>query len=189
VFGDRFHYTLCQQVTKVGPTRMTMLEPGTMVLFGSAKSGSFLLDTVFVVGSGAVTHSRLTWETSLNDSVSEVYRSVTLTPMYADPGIRDDTKFCLYSGASLESPVNGMFSFFPCRPCSGGEIPRFERVALRPDWFVKQAQLQGRSMKAASPINVGDAWRSVVAQVYDAGLCLGVHAVEPSPSLVPDAYR
>ena len=187
VFGERFRYTLCQQIWTHGPTGMTDLQPGSMVLFGSHQAGKFLLDTVFVVGD-AVRHSRNTWETRLNGRVSDVYRSVTLTPMYADPEIRDDSEFCLYSGASLESPVDGMFSFFPCRPCGDGVIPRFERPALRSDWFLNPAKLQGRTMSDASSIEVSEAWRSIVSQVQEAGLSLGVQAVEPTRTMVPDSY-
>ena len=56
-FGERFHYTGCLQHTRLGPTQLRSLAPGSLVLFGSCRGKSrFAVDTVFVV-SDHVDHS------------------------------------------------------------------------------------------------------------------------------------
>jgi hypothetical protein len=50
VFGERFHYTGCQQRTTNGSTQLRYLSRGSVILFGSCEDKSaFVLDTVFVV--------------------------------------------------------------------------------------------------------------------------------------------
>jgi len=50
VFGDHFLYSNCLQRTKFGPTQMTTLDRGSVILFGSCIGKTeFVVDTVFVV--------------------------------------------------------------------------------------------------------------------------------------------
>jgi len=50
VFGDRFLYGICKQCRKTGPTKLTCLEKGAIIVFGSCKEQRFVVDTIFVVG-------------------------------------------------------------------------------------------------------------------------------------------
>ncbi len=52
VFGDQFLYTGCQQwrgKPRGYPVQLRFLLPGSVILFGSASAGRFLLDTALVV--------------------------------------------------------------------------------------------------------------------------------------------
>lgn len=50
VFGDSFKYALCRQHMMGRPNKMQNLDPGSLIVFGGTKDGTFYLDTVFVVG-------------------------------------------------------------------------------------------------------------------------------------------
>ena len=129
VFGDEFLYTSCQQWRRkphAYPVQLRYLLPGSIVLFGSCSGDRFLLDTVFVVHD-FIDHDRGDYRAVLRGTVPDAYWTVTLEPWYSGPA--DGRSFRLYRGANPANPVNGMFSFFPCRRADG----RVTRGFPRPD--------------------------------------------------------
>ncbi len=111
VFGDRFLYTFCRQPRNPGLRRLAR---GSVILFGSGCSGGFVLDTVLVVAD-SVDHAREDYLERAVPRTSEVFRAVTLDPMYGWEKTRGGR---LYFGATPAEPVGGMFSFVPCLPGS-----------------------------------------------------------------------
>ena len=116
VFGDQFHYTGCRQHIEQGPTQLQNLSRGSVILFGSCRGRSFVVDTVFVVAD-FVDHSRRDFRDTLRGHISDEYERVTITPWYANTPQRDRIHR-LYFGATPTAPVDGMFSFVPCLPAS-----------------------------------------------------------------------
>lgn len=187
VFGDRFRYTYCkQQIKGKATTYLASLQPGSLVLFGSNLAGAFVLDTALVVGERPVEHSRLTWREVLAGSVSETYRAVTLEPMYSDPAVPETLMFTLYNGATFDEPTAGMYSFFPCLPVHGDRRPTFARPVVSLEGVIQPRLKQGSKGTRADPGAIRDIWRNVVVQVLEAGLMLGVRALEPERTRVPD---
>lgn len=126
VFGDCFYYSLCKQETFVS---MRSLDVGSIILFGStisAKRGGpyFALDTVFVVGEKQ-TYTVDNYKKSLAHFVPSNYDGImgfnALTTKF---------QFTCYKGATFNAPINGMYSFVPCKPAKN---PRsgFSRVMLK----------------------------------------------------------
>lgn len=182
IFGDRFLYSVCKQKSV---KRLTRMAPGSLLLFGSQLEGNFVLDTVFVVGMGPVKHSRHTWAQELRGEVSDVYEAATLEPVYADVKTNDEDQFSLYAGATIDRPVHGMFSFFPCRPFDDAESSGFQRPAIVLDGVVNPASRQSPKATAADLDTIASMWQSVVSQVRAADLCLGLRAREPQQQDVP----
>lgn len=182
IFGERFLYSVCKQKTV---KRLTRMKPGSLLLFGSQVEGMFVLDTAFVLATGPIRHARHTWADELHGDVSDVYQAATLEPMYADVKTRDEDQFSLYAGATADQPVFGMYSFFPCRPADDAQQQGFQRPAIVLDGMVNAASRQSPKTTTADLDTITAVWRSVVSQVRDAGLCLGIHAVEPQRQDVP----
>jgi hypothetical protein len=173
VFGDRFVYTLCRQWKKSGgvrrPTALRDLDVGSLILFGSNKNGSFVLDTVFVVGA-SVLHDALTWPTVTRGLVPDAYADVTLRPTYEWGG---GEELRLYFGATPGDPVEGMFSFVPCAPADNAD-PGFVRPAIDlADLITPALKMGAKLARDLSPDRVKAIWESVASQVLDQGLYLG----------------
>lgn len=78
VFGEQFHYTLCQQATRKGSTQLRYLEKGSVILFGSCiELRTFVLDTVFVVDHW-LDHDETDFMHVLRCEVSDTYAETTL---------------------------------------------------------------------------------------------------------------
>jgi len=174
VFGDRFLFTLCRQTKPVGgvprPTFLRDLAVGSLILFGSLKAGEFVLDTVFVVGD-SVLHDADDWKDVTRRRVSEAYVDVTLRPSYQT---RWPHQLRLYSGATDRHPVDGMFSFAPCLPAAAAP-EGFARPAIRHPGVVTPGLMMGAKATRRVPLEtVRQVWESVVEQVVDQDLALGV---------------
>jgi hypothetical protein len=193
VSGDRFFYTGCLQHTKHGPTQLRNLSRGSVILFGSKRPGrpEFTLDTVFVVAD-YVDHARRDYKRKLADIVSETYAAVTLAPWYGEtPGCKpaelnggcttpeSERSFRLYLGATLEDPVDGMFSFFPS--VTGDRIGQgFARPAIRMPEVISPKMTQNKRLNPRQGIDeITPLWNEVVRQVAEQGLALGIHADLP----------
>ena len=179
VFGEHFHYTGCLQHTRVGPTQLRFLAPGSLVFFGSCRETSrFAVDTVFVVGD-FIDHSARDWEDKLAGRVSSTYCKVTLEPWYCG-SVPEGQSHRLYFGANREHRVGEMFSFFPCQPyaeSSGG----FARPEVHIAGFTTRHLTQGKKMaRDLSLAEVRQLWEEVVEQVEKQGLSLGTYAELPS---------
>jgi hypothetical protein len=178
VFGPQFLYTGCQQHRQARPTQLAKLRPGSLLLFGSARGRRFRLDTVFVVGEKAIDHARRNRVRRIGDAVPDAYWDITLNPWYAGH-VPVGQIHRLYFGATPEQPVNGMFSFFPCRPLDA-DPDGFARPEIRLPGYVTPTQTQSfRRTLLAGGAEAEGLWRKVVAQVLKQDLVLGVRADMP----------
>lgn len=138
VFDKHFYYCFCQQHTVKGPTIMNRLDKGSLILFGSYKHDAaghyFALDTVYVVGDYR-DFAEATYPNDLAGFIPKHYDEI----MQFNPKQR--VPFRCYKGASFSNPVDGMYSFVPCK-LDGA--PKFERVKLTagviPQLSVNQTQ-------------------------------------------------
>jgi hypothetical protein len=173
VYGDRFLYTLCRQWKKSGgvkrPTALRDLDVGSLILFGSNKDDSFVLDTVFVVGA-SVLHDASSWPTVTRGLVPDAYADVTLRPTYEWGG---GEELRLYFGATPADPVDGMFSFVPSAPADNA-VPGFARPAIDLKGLITPELKMGA--KLARDLSLGRIkaiWEEVARQVLERGLYLG----------------
>lgn len=164
VFGERFLYTFCRQSRNAA---LRGLGRGSVVLFGSALDGHFVLDTVLVV-AGLLRHGREDYATVAAPRTDPVFRATTLDPMYAWERTARGT---LYFGATPADPVAGMFSFAPCLaadPPASFTRPRIELPGIVEPGLADEARAVSLpSLGAATEI-----WEEVVRQVAGAGLAL-----------------
>jgi hypothetical protein len=184
VFGDCFRYSNCKQHTNNTPARkpsaLQRLPAGSMILFGSAVGGGFVIDTVFVVG-GKVGVFRPFDDTS-HLGVDPAFDACTMQALTTyEPHIGAST-YTLYRGATVDDPVHGMFSYVPCH-VHGEPGMRFPRPAIDLAGLINPASKQSPSGATANdrrPLgDVIDAWHAVVHQVLAAGLHLGVQFDTP----------
>lgn len=173
VFGDRFRYTACRQPTN---RKLRALGRGSLILLGSSVGGDFVLDTVFVVAE-YIDHTATTYDGLPSSVSSDDHRRFTLDPWY---GWGDDgTTYRLYLGATPDEPVEGMFSYVPCRP-QAGDRSAFARPAIHlPPFVDPRVRMQARSSSVVEPKVVADAWRTVADSVMEAGLCFGTRFTLP----------
>jgi hypothetical protein len=184
VFGDRMLYTGCRQHTHYdraeGPieTALRRLDRGSVIVFGSAIQKRFVVDTVFVVGDHSDYPNR-EYE-SLDGLVSPEYHSITLKPSaLAVPSVES---FRLYRGATIDDPVEGMYSFVPCRPINHDE-PLFARPGIALPEMVTQNLTQGKKITAVNEArDLYKAWSSIREQVIGSG-CAVAHNIELSPRM------
>jgi len=184
VFGDAFKYTLCKQSRRTGKsTFLANLAPGTLILFGSKVRQKFALDTAFVVDENPIAHSALSWKSELSH-LSDVYRSVTLEPMYWDKNTKPETVFRLYTGAKIDAPVHGMHSFFPCIK-STVEPTRFARPSINLPGIINHALMMGEKRTEMNLSQIEQTWKLVASQVLSQELSLGLSATEPTIADAP----
>jgi hypothetical protein len=138
VFGDCFRYSNCHQLNQRG---LQNLASGSVILFGSTlglasgASPRFVLDTLFVVAE-----QRQRFSPTDPPNTDDAFRVSTIEPL-ATGG---DTNACgasnacgdanvwftLYSGATHDAPIKGMYSFCPVQAggpqrfslCSAGAV-------------------------------------------------------------------
>ena len=184
VFGDTFLYSNCKQHTNNTPTRqpsaLQSLPTGSMILFGSATGGDFVIDTVFVVRDKVGVFRP--FEDMSHLSVEPAFDACTLQPLRTyEPHIGTST-YTLYRAATVDDPVHGMFSFVPSRVANGPNL-RFARPAIHLPGIVNPASKQSPSGATGTdrrPVDdVVGAWHAVVDQVLAAGLSLGVQFATP----------
>jgi hypothetical protein len=187
VFGERFHYTGCQQRTSRGPTQLRYLQRGSVILFGSCERKSrFVLDTVFVVERW-MDHRRDDYHWILNEAIPEEYFCVTILPWYRQSDRESAScthanaheSWRLYFGASYDNPVEGMFSFFPCLPFELA-THGFARPVITLPGAITDNLYQGKRINPQTRVeDVKAMWDQVVAQVQEQGLALGIYAAMP----------
>ena len=178
VFGGRFLYSNCGQPSKPG---LTQLEEGSVIAFGSGKKidgeRRWMLDTVLVVKEyfdyGAP-EARM----ALEDSTPDAFRIATVGPLLDND---EEAQLRLYSGATPDDPVDGMYSFFPATPAGGSSgFPR-PLIELPSEYFNPRSWQAPKGLRRdRSPEERHGLWDSLVRQVYAAGLVLGTHAASPA---------
>lgn len=180
---DGFYYSICKQTRSTGPTQLRHLRPGSVILFGSHLRGEFVLDTVFVVRS-YVDHTNRNYREVLEGKVPEHYPTVALAPFYANKpngagGCAEATELRLYFGATLNDPVEGMFSYFPCQAYRRG-TRGFARPQIRLPGIVNPACLMGNPLnRDTDPERFPSLWQEVREQVVRQGCEIGVQARFP----------
>lgn len=162
VWGDAIRYTFCRQP---GNGKLRRLGRGSLILFGSSLHNQFVLDSVLVV-AGWLEHEKCD---DLAGRTDEAHMNATIKPMY---GWGDKKRtYRLYLGATPDEPVNGMFSFVPCRPAAG-DASGFARPALELQGFLNpNARMQARSVDVGQG-NLPQLWRAVVDTVLAEELAL-----------------
>lgn len=194
VFGKQFHYTFCGQFRP----GLRHLAPGSIVLFGSRKDSSFVLDALFVVGEHRIDHTRVNYRQILHQAISREYEEVTVSPMYHES--LADTISCsracstavaqetwrLYYGATYDRPLLGMYSFFPCTPYDE-KSPGFARPKITLPAKIVENLSQGVKYSALSSLDeMKLLWDTVAGQVTDQfPLALGVYAEMPERCVSP----
>ena len=198
VFGNQFHYTICQQYRKKYPTQLRYLEKGSVILFGSCKNKSqFVLDTVFVVGK-YIDHEKATYKTVLKNKITKTYEEVTIAPSYQKTVIKSKCGFKpvqnqhslrLYFGATYNNSFNGMFCFFPCLPFDEAD-KGFPRPIITLDGVITNNLPQGKKLNSQnSAENIKKLWIAVVKQVLDQKLYLGVFTRLPEKKKINSNNR
>jgi len=181
VFGDRFHYTGCQQDRMIGgrrrPTQLRNLSHGSVILFGSCRRDRFVLDTCFVVADH-VDHGLANRDQALDGVISETYRNVVIDPWYFKPPLPYQS-FRLYSGATPEAPIHGMFSFAPCALRSEAPAGFARPVIELPEAITDNHKQSFRLNPQRSVDDAARLWRSVTEQVLRTGLVLGTRFALP----------
>lgn len=175
VFGDRFRYVLCRQFNNSSglPTEMARLQEGDLILFGSHIAGSFVLDTVFVVGI----YSAVRRDGPPPNWESELHRSITMN-LFEIPrcGLR------LYGGETW-SPQKP-FSFVPCLPVSptprGFARPTIEPSGALSSMISSNMKQNFKVTKVTGLREVRLAWEAVAEQVLAQGCALGTAVEQPS---------
>ena len=118
VFGGCFYYSNCRQLTSGGrPSALQNLKRGSLILFGSTVSQEFVVDTVFVVSDAE--------QYALGEGVhgvDESFRTCTIESLATKH--EGHSRYTLYRAATVDSPVEGMFSsrsfaFPACLPLPG----------------------------------------------------------------------
>jgi hypothetical protein len=131
-----------------------------------------VLDTVLVV-AGWLEHRN---RKDLVGLTSDVHMRATIEPMYGWG--EDGTTYRLYFGATPADPVEGMFSFVPCRPLDG-DRSGFARPALELDGHIEpNLRMQARVLEPEQG-SMKSLWRSVVDQVLSQELALATRLQLP----------
>lgn len=200
VFGDEFYYTWCRQIRRSGAqTQLCYLAAGSVILFGSCRDESFILDAVLVVDQ-AVWHRRDNYRDVLRGLIPQAYAEVTIAPSYGEHATKDfgcgpkragakPKRACaepspvaanrLYFGAMYDRPYAGMYSFFPCKPYNPHDAI-FERPRIQIPGVIADRKTMGYTLNPQPNREESKKlWDKVVKQVTDQNLMLGVWAAMP----------
>ena len=160
-----FLYSNCRQAHF--RNRLRGLHRGDVILFGSHDHYTFILDTVFVVEEAyPYSSSDVQGNAQIRSVVPGWYYPLTLNLL--PPG----HNYVLYIGATINNPVNGMFSFFPC-----STFDRHPRGFARPTTLKHHEPCyQTRGINGNFHETPKQLWNQAVEDVLKAGLCLGVRA-------------
>lgn len=192
VFGERFLYSNCGQGAR-NKAGLKRLGVGPVIAFGSGKEidgeRKWVLDTVFVV-KDSIDYDPRDPRERLEGEASETFLNVTGEPLAAwgegehrkEPCGPGEGNLRLYRGATPDDPVDGMYSFFPATPAGGDS--GFPRPLVRLPKYIDPRSFRtqkghGRGLPPVPPDELRRLWDSLVAQVREAGLVLGVYAEAP----------
>lgn len=185
VFGNSFFYSCCKQRKCNKPTILQNLNPGDLIVFYSYKkcdSGFVcMLDTIFVIGEKIGEFKKNSYS-KIKNSISDLYfQNVVMPIFYGNGGSLDnDGCFTLYRSATYRNPINGMFSYFPCKIYSGNENCGFPRYEIKNGILQGDIVLKSKQGFAVNNVdNVFYIWRCLTQDILDAGYNLGVTAFEP----------
>ena len=174
VFGNRFHYAVCKQ-----RGRLTQLEPGSVILFGSSFKTGFVLDTVFVVDSYESVH-----EVASNQAVnySKTYREATLVQLgetYIKPDKNSHLR--LYSGRMYHQHKD-FFSYVPCKSVNEETATGFSRIMFpygNPNLHFS-SNPTGIKILAEGVDKALNLWQYISREILSRGYYLGTAIDEPT---------
>lgn len=177
VWGEQMLYSNCKQIAgpQRRPTSMQELTPGSVICFGSTIDGDFCIDTVLVVAS-AEPWVPAEADDLLTDEAFKICTGQSITTNPTDAHLR----FSLYRGATVDDPVEGMFSFVPARRADDAD-PRFCRPSVRLPGRVNPASRQSTwgSKRPLPDHAIRDAWGSIREQVLARDLVLATRIETP----------
>lgn len=177
VFGDNFLYSLCQQRNKNNtPTSLQKLQIGNLILFGSCKKRSngyvFMLDTVFVVADKR-DYTAKTYKKNLNGFIPRHYDYI-MGFKYRN---NQTANYLCYQGANINNPIDGMYSFVPCKTSDGADV-YFDRIELKDSDFanlnlphpvISNGLTQGFRKKRYTQNEVKQIWNRIVTIIKNRG--------------------
>jgi len=188
VFGDNFMYSCCKQVKNRKPSKLQNLFPGDIIVYYSLRKNeigfSCLLDTVFVVEKVVGRYKRNDYK-EIQNKVSELYFQNVILPIHYGCGnsIDDEGSYTLYKAATPSSPVNGMFSYFPCKEYSEKINCGFPRYEIKDGHLTDAIQIKSQQGFAIKSTDDSDSqynlWLSLTQNILNSGYNLGTHVPEP----------
>jgi hypothetical protein len=174
VFGGPFFSTFCRQRSGSSRRGLLELEPGSVIAFGSRPNYRWVCDTVLVVEK-TVQHRRDDYPQLLDHAPGLAFL-LTLEPVYAWPDAHGPSNAIF--GATPDDPVDGMFSFVPCR-LADDALRGFVRPAVEDHPAINANNTRAVSQnKELSVSKFPTLWRQLAHTVLDS-------AVWTSPS-APD---
>lgn len=184
VFGEYFIYSNCHQ----GKFKVLRdLSPGTIIIMGSHVE-EFCVDTILVIGEVLCKISKKNKKEILKlkeeNKISPVFYNNTIKAIFNcvnednDCAISDE-EFTIYKCATYNNPIEGMFSFFPCKKYKQNE--GFARVTLKYENIINPKLAIGVKVSETSLKSNYKIWTSLKQQVLDdkQGLSLGIFAEDP----------
>ena len=187
-WGDRMIYCCCKQTIRGGrPTALQRLGRGSVICFGSTVGHAFCVDTVFVVASAEPWAAGDAADMGLDEAFRVCTADAIVTWQDLEPGASgcapgESVPFTLYRGATVDDPVDGMFSFVPARRADAGpEAMRFARPAVELPGLINPASQQSAwgANRPLPPDRVFDAWEALAVQVLAADLVLATWLQTP----------
>lgn len=178
IYDEKFHYCRCKQRSF---TTLKNMDHGSLMLFGSTISKErggpyYVIDTVFVVEQSKPYYAR-EYKRDLGDYVSDDYAQIIGFEQTEHP----EVQFSLYKGANPQNPINGMFSFVPCKRCTG-ELVGFPKVRidsermnalLNKQIIVDNLNCSPKYTLIENPDDCKLIWDEVRKQVHEQGFLLG----------------
>lgn len=174
VYGKNFLYSVCKQ-----RGRLTKLENGSVVLFGSSFKNGFVLDTVFVVGGYESVHDVALTNAS---NYSKTYRQATLEQLgdtYTRPN--PASKLRLYKGL-MYAENQELFSYTPCKLYNQETKNGFSRVIFPYEnlrGFQFSNNPTGIKILTTDSVENHNIWRFITQEVLKQGFYLGIQIDEP----------
>jgi hypothetical protein len=168
VWGDRMLYSNCKQT--IGPERrpnsMQRLTRGSVMCFGSTIDGEFCVDTVFVVASAEPWVPAEAVDLDVDDAFKTCTGGSITTGNWGADGF-----LTLYRGATVDDPVEGMFSFVPARRADAADL-RFARPPVRLLGMINPSNRQSTwGSRRPLPLDtIRDSWEAVRHQIFAANL-------------------
>jgi hypothetical protein len=193
IFGDNFHYFLCRQSTIKGYTKLTNLQPGDVILFGShrrewinkakkQKKMWFVLDTVFVVSDNPapIIYAPNNFVNRIRPNISVAYYNISFVSEYSSNlhtqvAVPLQNGLKLYFGATFSNPINNMFSFVPSLPFQSNIIKGFKRPTIKiPNVISDGLNTNFKPSAKNNPDLTKYYWEETVKQVLKQELFLGI---------------
>ncbi len=176
VFGERMLYSNCKQLSSQRRRNsMQRLTRASVVCFGSTTQGEFHVDTVFVVASC----DQWTPAGACDLKVDDAFKTCTADSLATEEEDRH-LPLTLYRGATLDDPVEGMFSFAPARRADADD-PRFAQPRVELPDLINPSNRQSTwgSKRPLTTSQVREAWDKLRSQVMSADLVLAVRLQTP----------